>query len=271
MLVHKDAPQIEKLLDLMYDPNGFYLIHVDTKSPILYKHLLNHVFHHYHTKGYCNVKVVSKWHVVWGAGSIVLSQLDLFFQALELQFDFIVNMSGYCLPMYQTTQLHKILTKSKYKAWMRVDRDEQPERVQQVRIPNRQGSLSDIDQDRNYKPALRYPAWKHDQWMILSRGVVDDMKKNPETFDLLAWFEYTFIPDEHYFATLLMQRYPHDVFTGSVWLRIFKNDYHPIWLKKENVKGALPNEYFARKIQLLKEPDLVEYIVEKWRNDLLII
>jgi hypothetical protein len=267
ILVHKDVEQIKSLLGLLHNPNGFYLIHIDKKSVKLLEQVKEFVVDQFYSRGLYNIKVVSRWDVVWGGGSIVTAQIDLFFQSLHISFDYIINMSGYCLPLYSTNALHKLLKRNNFKAWMSVNRDTEPERVHQVWIPNREGKLTEIDQWRNYKPNLSFPPWKQDQWMILSREIVEWMRDSPETFDLLAWFEYTFIPDEHYFATLLMAVFPHDLFTGGVWIRHFRGDFHPIWLKKEDLLEALPNQYFARKIHIRNEPDLIKYLQEKWIHD----
>jgi hypothetical protein len=42
---------------------------------------------------------------------------------------------------------------------------------------------------------------KQSQWMILSRDVVEFMRHDSLTMELLAWAEFTLIPDEWFFSS----------------------------------------------------------------------
>jgi hypothetical protein len=267
MLVHQDYKQLVQLLELIHDPDGFYLLHVDERSMQLYEDMQAHIHSRYYSKGFCNVKVVSRWTVLWGGGSIILAQLDIYFQSLKLKYDYIVNMSAYCIPLYSLSTLHSLLQDLGYQAWMLVGRDSEPDRVEQVWIPNRSGWMTGLHQNRKYKLESTFPAWKQDQWMILSRGMIDWMKRTKETYLLLAWFEHSFIPDEHYFATLIMKHFPHKVFTGGVWYRVFEGDFHPKWLTKSELFRTLPQEYFARKVNLSESNDIIQFVRDKWRRN----
>jgi hypothetical protein len=264
MLVHQDYEQLVKLLDLIYDPDGFYLLHVDERSKELYHGIQAHIHNRYYANGLCNLKVVSRWAVLWGGGSIILAQLDMFFQSLKLKYDYIINMSAYCIPLYSTSALHSLLRDRGYQSWMLVSRDSEPDRVEQVWIPNRTGWMTGLPQRREYKLDHEFPVWKQDQWMILSRRMVEWMNQTPDTYKLLAWFEHSFIPDEHYFATLIMKPFPHETFTGGVWYRVFEGDFHPKWLTKSDIERTLPHEFFARKVKLSENSDLIQLIRDKW-------
>jgi hypothetical protein len=55
-----------------------------------------------------------------------------------------------------------------------------------------------------------YPNWvplKHHQWMILSRNHLMHLKKSPVAMTFLAYAEWTGIPDEAYFAMVLVNHF----------------------------------------------------------------
>jgi hypothetical protein len=49
-------------------------------------------------------------------------------------------------------------------------------------------------------PFPTYHAYKHHQWMILHRSFVQHLRKDQIALELLAFMEFSWIPDESYFA-----------------------------------------------------------------------
>jgi hypothetical protein len=263
LLVHKDLAQIKELLHQMYSPDGMYIFHVDFDHPELEQQIrewiqTDELFVH------CNAFVLSNSkRVLWGDISIVMAQLEGFFQALYLaEWDYIVNMSAYCFPLKSVDEMHSYLSSQKDKElWMRIHQPSYLDRfrLNYIMIPSSDWSETiQLWKSRRYPFGTRSPEYKSDQWMILSRTAIQELKDDPMAFDLLAWMEFMYIPDEFYFGTYFKSsQLANRIFPEDAWYLEFPMfSAHPREITIKDVNLFKDHHCFTRKVILKKEKEL---------------
>jgi hypothetical protein len=104
--------------------------------------------------------------------------------------------------------------------------------------------------------------------MILSQELVRKMRRSQETYDLLAFIEHTYIPDEHFFAMLLLN--PKWGLSGHIvngtrrFIHFPKGSYHPMSLKNGHQKYLKDRGYFfARKLDPIGQSELADWFDEQ--------
>ncbi|RKP03491.1 hypothetical protein CXG81DRAFT_23887 [Caulochytrium protostelioides] len=83
-------------------------------------------------------------------------------------------------------------------------------RLGQAMLPLEDYSRIEYVHDRTLPPRIyngfRYR--KHDQWMVLSRGFLERLRRSRDALALLTWGEHAFVLDESYFAVWMMHGHP---------------------------------------------------------------
>jgi hypothetical protein len=249
ILVHKDLDQIRGLLQYMYDSDALYLIHVDRAYPQLERDVQDLIAAEF---DHCNVFVVSNSrHVIWGDISMVLAELEGFFQAYYMtHWDYIINMSAYCLPLRNVSMIYDQLKKEGKDIWMKT---KSPGFFEQYRLDHVMIPSADLDETIQLKHLIPYTQkkYKNDQWMILSRTVIDHILHNPKTFDLLARMEFVYIPDEFFFGSLLMESpFVENIDREGKWYLEFPRwQPHPRYIVPSDI-AYFGNNLFARKVKM---------------------
>lgn len=234
LLVHKDFDQVVQLLSELVDRYTIVLIHVDAKNPVL-KFRLNRFINEAATRQYSyrRVRVMEKsFNGLWGHSSLVFAQLAGFFELLDMgeEWDYVVNLSGQDYPLRHNDVVYDELKKNyedaslieywssmdakmRFRGWpvFRTTSDYAGEifgifrngvstPTTSKKIAKAVGSYS----GRLWFPFNDWKLYKHHQWMILNRKHVQLMRTSPIAQYFLAYSEFTMIPDEGYFATLMM-------------------------------------------------------------------
>ncbi|KAI8918388.1 core-2/I-branching enzyme-domain-containing protein [Powellomyces hirtus] len=240
-LVHEGLDTFTTLVDALYDTDGLFLIHVDSKRSDFKRKV-----HEWLEKDeiYNNAKNIyvmpSPFNLNWGASSIVFAQLEGFFTLMDIaDWDYVINVSGYDYPTRSTKAMHAILERDPGKVYIEHWTDPETEwRLERaffltksqtaVRTPT-------AAPDRRFALDHRFRAMKHHQWMILPRSFVQHLRHAQDAHDLLAWSEHSWIPDENYFAMVALSHSSHwanKIVNDCKRFIFFENGaFHPIWLK----------------------------------------
>jgi hypothetical protein len=110
---------------------------------------------------------------------------------------------------------------------------------------------------------------KHSQWMILHRSFISLLRSSPTMGYIVAHAEWTHIPDESVFATILLNahKFGYSVVTvndSKRYLVFPKGSHHPNWITESDWRGLKTamdeGKMFTRKIDVVKEHRLVALI-----------
>ncbi|KAL2918116.1 Xylosyltransferase 2 [Polyrhizophydium stewartii] len=286
LMVHEEAgfKQLSKLIDTLDDGDAIILIHVDNrKRSAGLQDLLDKLIRQRERRlgRPTNVFLANyRFCNIWGHSSLVLTQLSGFWELLDMaDWDYVINLSNYDFPLKRNREIHAILSRPHNKNrnfieyWP--DTQDLAERFYRAHIgvadfsslfhPNVLGVTS--------WPFPRWRAYKHHQWMIVTPDFVRHLRENRDALNFLAFAEHTYIPDESYFATVLVNspKFRDTVVNDNKrYLRFAGSDAaHPSWL------GYLdrflfpsgepePSFYFIRKFNYLgesfREQQLLEWI-----------
>lgn len=136
---------------------------------------------------------------------------------------------------------------------------------------------------------------KNSQWGIYSRDAVEFFRRDQKSMDTLAYFEFSFIPDEGFFCTALLnnkEQFSKIINDNKRFLK-FQNDWapHPIWLGMPHLPEFEPSKLylnfsqnstttlepngtpeprylFMRKVDVIRQTQFIEYIEkEVWEKN----
>ncbi|KAJ3014155.1 hypothetical protein HKX48_005308 [Thoreauomyces humboldtii] len=265
LLVHERLDIFQTLFDALYDTDGLFLIHVDSKRGEFKNRVHEWLLLDPHYREAKNIFVMpNSFNLNWGASSIVFGQLEGFFTLADIaDWDYLINLSGYDYPLRSTKSIHAILERDPGKVYIEHWTDPEVEwRLERafflsasqtaVRTPT-------AAPDRRFALDHRFRAMKHHQWMILPRAFVQHLRQSQDAHDLLAWSEHSWIPDESYFAMVALSH-------ASDWAPRIVNDckrfiyfepdaLHPIWLRNGD-EGKL-EKGASVEIAMRKQPGAV--------------
>lgn len=106
LLVHENFDQTVRLLEAIYHPDNWYMIHVDHKVPTIKASLVKY------SQSFSNIFVLEKsFDIGWGGPEMVFATLEGMFGLLDVskKWDFIINLSTKDYPLCSDSQLSEYL------------------------------------------------------------------------------------------------------------------------------------------------------------------
>nr|CAD2175994.1 unnamed protein product [Meloidogyne enterolobii] len=117
----RDYLQIRRLLGMIYSQKHFYFVHVDSRQQFLYSEMLK-IQKEFEIKGFFNFKVLRKrFATIWGGTSLLELFLFVINQSifeLEIEWDYIINLSEKDMPLLSLEELEKQLENSSNKSFL---------------------------------------------------------------------------------------------------------------------------------------------------------
>lgn len=197
---------IKHVIDILDDGLAIFLIHIDKKYANIDQRSLGWLASRknvFRTKNSISGQ--------WGHSSLVFIEMNGFFELLDLaRWDYVINLSGMDFPFRRNQDIHDYL--------------QAPERINHTWVQYYCGSIEDKERRLHsltfklsklrgqgtrrsgirikqlHRPMYQFDHYcKGSQWMILDRTTVQDIRNEQKTFDLLAFMEHTWIPDESFF------------------------------------------------------------------------
>jgi hypothetical protein len=267
---------LKNLLAIIDDGEAIILIHVDKKdrdgvySAIL--QLLN-------SATFKNVHLAkTRFANIWGHVSLVFSQLSGFWELFDMaDWDFVINLSNFDYPLGDNLFIHNNLKNASLDSnW--IDYFSEDNNIIDRIYKTRAVSRTNLDDLTLIQPQLiasppfpRWKLWKQSQWMILSRKAVQFLRHDNDSLRYLAFSEFVVIPDENYFATVLLnsETMRNTVINDNKrYLRFRPNSAHPKWLTYNDryffPREESPSSLFIRKLnstsQIFREIQLIDWI-----------
>lgn len=203
ILVHNFPEQFKRLFKAIYDPENYYLLHIDKKaSSYLQKELKAFL------QSYSNVFVVSNRSIVFGGYSIVQAELDgmRYLLKVGLDWDYFINLSGQDFPLRSQKVIREYLAENKGRNYIKIV-DQKLKRVNSMNNLHYyfEESGSDIFQQANKRSYLENVIpYTGGKWMILSRECCSFICNNGEVKKYENFYRNTFNAHESFFQTVLM-------------------------------------------------------------------
>ncbi|KAF1388751.1 hypothetical protein PFLUV_G00065890 [Perca fluviatilis] len=207
LVVHKNAPMVERILHAIYAPHNIYCIHYDQKSsPAFIKAITN--------LAQCtpNVFIASKLESVEYAH---ISRLNADLNCLsdllrsEVNWKYVINLCGQDFPLKSNFELMLELKQLNGSNMLESSR---PSGLKKQRF-SFQHQLKNVPFEYRripVKTTVLKDAPPHDiemfigsAYFVLSRDFVNYISSSQVAKDFLAWSADTYSPDEHFWATLV--------------------------------------------------------------------
>lgn len=203
ILVHRYPNQFKRLFRAIYHPNNFYLIHVDKRSGVKLQTEIQDFL-----SGFPNASLLKSKSILWGGYSLIDVELRGIKELLKmgLKWEFFINLSGQDFPLKSQAHIQAFLNRNIGKDFIKVVnqnkfRFDTLSRIQNyaiefgsriLRIPIKRAYLAGVT------------PYIGNQWMILSRKFCEFVSYNPEVERFERFYRHTFIPDEGFFQTVIM-------------------------------------------------------------------
>lgn len=202
LLVHEGFNQTVRLLNAIYDRSNYYMIHVDFKAPKLKEALTKYA------DSFPNVYVLQQsFDIGWGGPEMVYSTLEGIFGLLDVsdKWDFVINLSSKDYPLCNNQELTSYLGTRLGKNFDVADvppRDN--EKYWRARAMYVYCNKIQCYQKKERAMPRGAETYVGSQWFIYSREFAQYLRSDSFPRLLMAHYEHTWIPDEGYFGTVLM-------------------------------------------------------------------
>lgn len=208
ILVHRYPEQFKRLFRSIYDPGNHYLVHIDKSSGSEIAADIRAFL-----AGFSNSEILPGKNAVWGGYSLVDAELRGMAQLLRMDGDweFFINLSGQDYPLKSQSYITDFLTRHRGKEFIKVldQRKARPETMERigryvVEFPGR------IVRTWLSRPFLADASpYIGNQWMIVSRRFCEFVCHAPQSERYKSFYRNTFIADEGFFQTVMMNTGPH--------------------------------------------------------------
>lgn len=271
-MVHKLPNQFKRLLRSVYDRNNTYLVHVDKKMGEQEIQALITEFSHLN-----NVYFMKPHSLTWGGWSLVDMELKAIQTLLSINTDweYFINLSGQDFPLHTQVTVKNFLSKNVGVNFIQTDFEDDNSQLHMILasyfIEDLTG-LKRFDGRSSFKSLLPgMKLYSGSQWKMLHRSFCNDLFDNKNFDDLVNYFKFSFVPDETFFPTLIMNSsYADSVFSSH--LRFFEMDNSisdllrsPKIITSVNADFILnTTEYlFARKFDETIDSDIISKLESK--------
>jgi hypothetical protein len=204
ILVHRYPNQFKRLFKAIYHPANHYLIHVDKRSGAgLHAEIRDFL------SAYPNASLLKSEKAIWGGYSLVDAELRGIKELLKMgsKWEFFINLSAQDFPLKSQAYMHNFLAKHRGENFLKVSNQAQvrPDTMSRVEYFVRESGDDIINTPVVKRPFLRgVTPYIGNQWMILSRKFCEFVSESPEVDRFRKFYENTFIADEGFFQTVIM-------------------------------------------------------------------
>ena len=203
ILVHRYPNQFKRLFRAIYHSANYYLVHVDKRSGVgLQTEILDFL------SGFPNASLLKSKNTLWGGYSLIDAELRGIKELLKmgLKWEFFINLSAQDFPLKSQTHIQNFLNRNVGKDFIKVVNQSKFRFDTLSRIQNYVIEFGNrILRTPIKRPYLRgVTPYIGTQWMILSRKFCEFVCYNPEIERFKKFYRHTFIPDEGFFQTVIM-------------------------------------------------------------------
>ncbi|API57757.1 glycosyl transferase (plasmid) [Rhizobium leguminosarum] len=243
ILVHRFPEQFKRLFKAIYDPRNSYVVHVDKNSGETLDADIRDFL-----QPYPNAEVMEGHAAVWGGYSLVDAELRGMQHLLTMDgnWSHFINLSGQDFPLKTQAQIMAHLRAHPNREYIKVlDQNKiRPDTMRRIGefVIERDGQ---IEQTLTMRPFLEETTpYIGNQWMIVSRAFCSFVCNDVRADHYKAFYRNTFIADEGFFQTVMMNTPVHG--------RIVNDDLRMIdWVPDGDIK-LRPRTYLRQDALALK-------------------
>ena len=203
ILVHRYPRQFKRLFRAIFHPANYYLVHVDKRSGVGLQTEIQDFL-----SSFANASLLKSRNTLWGGYSLVDAELRGIEELLKIgsEWEFFINLSGQDFPLKSQTHIQDFLSRNIGNDFIKVAnqskiRPDTLSRIEDYCIEF-SNSVLRIPIKRQYLRGVT--PYIGNQWMILSRKLCEHICYNPEVKRFKRFYRHTFIPDEGFFQTVIM-------------------------------------------------------------------
>jgi len=228
ILVHRFPDQFKRMFKAIYDPENIYVVHVDLKSGSALEEDIEEFL-----SAYPNAETLPARRAAWGGYSLVDAELRGMAHLLKMspKWSYFVNLSGQDFPLKSQAYIADYLARHTGSEFIKTldqqkNRPESMMRVQEYVIELRD-SIHRTSVQRSFLSGVT--PYIGNQWMIVSRTFCEFVCHDPDVDRFKAFYRNTFIADEGFFQTVMMNTATHG--------RIVSDDLRAIdWVPDGDIK-----------------------------------
>ncbi|KAI4872096.1 hypothetical protein NFI96_008996 [Prochilodus magdalenae] len=203
MVIHEKIEMFERLLRAIYSPQNVYCVHVDLKSPEIFKEAVMAI-----VSCFPNVFVASKLEsVVYASWSRVQADLNCIQDLIKfpVQWKYLLNTCGTDFPIKTNAEMVRSLKQLNGRNSMESEATNGYKKQRWVYHHNVTTGVIRTNIMKS-PPPIRTPMFSGNAYFVVSREFVEYLFKSQEILNFIEWEKDTYSPDEHMWATL--QRMP---------------------------------------------------------------
>nr|XP_033776432.1 beta-1,3-galactosyl-O-glycosyl-glycoprotein beta-1,6-N-acetylglucosaminyltransferase 3-like [Geotrypetes seraphini] len=200
MVIHENIEMFERLLRTIYTPQNIYCVHVDEKSPEVFKEAVRAI-----ASCFENVFVASRLEkVVYASWSRVQADLNCMEDLLKsaVPWRYLLNTCGTDFPIKTNAEIVRALKVLNGKNSLESEKPPQHKQTRwffQYEIHESNIVRTDI---RKHSPPISIPIFVGNAYFVVTRDFVRSVLEHPDAEKLLRFANDTYSPDEFLWATL---------------------------------------------------------------------
>lgn len=214
VLVHRYPEQFKRMFRAIYAPGNLYVVHVDENSGAVLEADIRAFL-----APYQGAEILPSRPARWGGYSLVEAELRGMARLLEMgrDWDFFINLSGQDFPLRSPAWIRSFLGRNRGWEFIRaadqaLARPETMGRVEQVFVEHPE-RMEETARSRPFMEGVR--PYIGNQWMIVSRAFCQFACHDPRAERFKTFYRNTFIADEGFFPTLMMNCDQHGEVVGD--------------------------------------------------------
>ncbi|WPV64036.1 beta-1,6-N-acetylglucosaminyltransferase [Chitinophaga sp. LS1] len=276
ILAHSNLQQVDLMINTLMMPNTYFHIHIDKKVSL--KEIQSHSF-------YTNKNVIllkRRKSLNWGGFSLVEATLNLMESGIKKSRSggYFVLLSGKDFPIQSNHKIHSFLADNYGSEFIKCDplpfknwNNGGLERIQYYWL----GDILPTEISRNFyqfqieknlpRPFFEdfHPFGGSQWWCLTSDCILYILKFIRFNPILLDFFKFSFIPDELFFQTVIMNSpFCEKVVNDNLKYIIFnKHQSHPKIFRAEDFESLIEsNKLWARKFDITEDVTIVNRLME---------
>ena len=252
ILVHRYPCQFKRLFRAIFHPANYYLVHVDKRAGVGLQTEIQDFL-----SSFANASLLKSQSILWGGYSMVDAELRGIEELLKIssEWEFFINLSGQDFPLKSQTHIQDFLSCNIGNDFIKVANQSKIRPDTLYRIENYYIEFSNrILRTPMKRPYLRgVTPYIGNQWMIMSRKSCEFVCYSSEVKRFKRFYRHTFIPDEGFFQTVIMNTNYEGTFVNDdkrtiVWVPIGTIKLRPKDFTSKDAEFLLASQgLYARK------------------------
>lgn len=265
ILVHRYPGQFKRLFRAIYHPANYYLVHVDKRSGVGLQTEIQDFL-----SSFANASLLKSQCTLWGGYSLVDAELRGIEELLKIgsEWEFFINLSGQDFPLKSQTHIQDFLSRNIGNDFIKVANQSKfrPDTLYRI-----QYHVIEFD-NRILRTPIKRPYLRGvtpyigNQWMILSRKFCEFVCYSPEVERFKRFYRHTFISDEGFFQTVIMNTSYNGIIVNDdkrtiVWVPIGIIKLRPKDLTSKDTEFLLASQgLFARKFDETVDAEILSIL-----------